>query len=249
MKVNQKGAIDIMMVAVIVTVLAVCGFALYRVIQTEDAVSTENSETQSANSESEGANNDATQDEADSATPEGWVEYKNQEFGFSVFLPSELNFSESRVDFTGDSSPGDSDGKELILSSSEVALSEEELSLPKDQRDSTDRKLYIKAATKELFKEGTGLHPASYEASIKGYSKQSEKYYIGESADSWVEIINAEPLGGTESVCGEGQHSADGGPEEYMCVFNTSLGGLVVTTFDESQFNTVKDIASTVNLL
>ena len=63
-----------------------------------------------------------------------------------------------------------------------------------------------------------------------------------------TEITNGQELTGTDAVCGETNGAAFESPSQFTCIFNTSVGGLALTTDEESNFDLVKQISETVQV-
>lgn len=221
---NQKGFSVIETFIVIVVIIGLTAAGLY-------VLNNNNNDNQNQGNTDKTKQNEKSDVSVDSSDVVSGT-YSNEELGFSFDIPEGEEWNLLFRDFSIDEY---SKGKSVRLLNSK---SEDE-----------EGAIYLKASTRDYHIEGTGLHPASFSASIYGYTERDGKFYVEESKQYYVEILNASKLMGTDGVCGVGQHSANGGPNEYMCVFNTKTGGLVVATYEEDLFNEVKELSKNVEII
>lgn len=87
MKMNQKGVIDLMLVAVLIVVLAVGGFVVWRV-QDSGTNANNSSETTQTETVAEQQSTDNTRS-PDRDIPDGWVEFNDETLGFSFIYPED----------------------------------------------------------------------------------------------------------------------------------------------------------------
>ena len=132
-KLNNRGAIDHMLIIAIIAVLAVGGFVFYRVSGAEsnitdtvsDTVSnttdtmsdtvTETVDTVTDEIESEDEVEEETAEETETSNiPEGWIEYTNQDIGFSFAYPEEWGEVELGEPRTGTESPAEGGLRQAI---------------------------------------------------------------------------------------------------------------------------------------
>jgi len=85
LKLNQKGALDPIVIILLVVVLAMGGYIGWTVLKSDKE---ETTETTQSNKETTEAKQEEQVIEDDNI-PEGWVEYQNDEFGLSLYHPAD----------------------------------------------------------------------------------------------------------------------------------------------------------------
>jgi hypothetical protein len=227
---NQKGFLDLTLILALVIIIAVGGFVWWRVSNADEPTVADSTlkTTKTANTE-----------ELEPTIPEGWVEYVNEEFGFSFAYPAYWGqLKENRTnyeDIEGTYATGKIIGLVQSDSSGEQGVDD----------------ILITSAS-DNYSVPKGPAPLSYTVA-SGYFEEGGEYYYnsanpGAGEPSLSETNSAVFLPKIKAIYFEDTPEFEPGVKYYTYAFDTTIGGLSIYTTNSSQLDLLESIANTVTV-